>query len=65
VNETITARLAARTRTSEGIESLWKAEQSLTNLPDLRFAADGNKITISVAPRHGGKVPIQEIKRPF
>jgi hypothetical protein len=64
MNETISARLA-RAKTVGEIENLWKAVQQVINLPDLRFVAKGNDIIISVDPRHGGRVPIQEIKWPF
>lgn len=64
MTETITARLGGA-RSVEEIESLWKAEQQVINLPDLRFVARGNDVIIGVDPRHGGRVPIQEIKRPF
>lgn len=64
MNETTTARLASP-KPVEEIEYLWKAEQQGTNLPDLRFVAKGNDIIISVDSRHGERVPIHEIKRPF
>jgi len=62
--ETVTARLDKGVSKVE-VERVWSDEQRIVNLPNLTFKVKGKEITIFVDRRHGGKVAIEEIKRPF